>query len=170
MSRVSATLLLCLACWSLPAVSLELTAEEQAWLAAHPELSLGVDHNWPPYEFIDDNERYQGLADYRTDYIRQTQQRGAEGVQSRQFNQYLNFITKLDQALEQQNLQIQQAQRVVDMRRTAWLTMQKKRKAIELLIDKELAASQQRQNKLEQKLLDEIATQQFFRRLQQTGV
>ncbi|WP_348734394.1 flagellar export protein FliJ [Rheinheimera texasensis] len=116
------------------------------------------------------NDRYQGLADYRTDYIRQTQQRGAEGVQSRQFNQYLNFITKLDQALEQQNLQIQQAQRVVDMRRTAWLTMQKKRKAIELLIDKELAASQQRQNRLEQKLLDEIATQQFFRRLQQQGV
>ncbi len=116
------------------------------------------------------NDRYQGLADYRTDYIRQTQQRGAEGVQSRQFNQYLNFITKLDQALEQQNLQIQQAQRVVDMRRTAWLTMQKKRKAIELLIDKELAASQQRQNRLEQKLLDEIATQQFFRRLQQHGV
>lgn len=116
------------------------------------------------------NDRYQGLADYRTDYIRQTQQRGAQGVQSRQFNQYLNFITKLDQALEQQHLQIQQAQRVVDMRRTAWLTMQKKRKAIELLIDKELAASQQRQNKLEQKLLDEIATQQFFRRLQQSGV
>ncbi|WP_031571327.1 flagellar export protein FliJ [Rheinheimera texasensis] len=116
------------------------------------------------------NDRYQGLADYRTDYIRQTQQRGAEGVQSRQFNQYLNFITKLDQALEQQNLQIQQAQRVVDMRRTAWLTMQKKRKAIELLIDKELASSQQRQNRLEQKLLDEIATQQFFRRLQQQGV
>jgi flagellar FliJ protein len=116
------------------------------------------------------NDRYQGLADYRTDYIRQTQQRGAEGVQSRQFNQYLNFITKLDQALEQQNLQIQQAQRVVDMRRTAWLTMQKKRKAIELLIDKELSASQQRQNRLEQKLLDEIATQQFFRRLQQNGV
>ncbi len=116
------------------------------------------------------NDRYQGLADYRTDYIRQTQQRGAEGVQSRQFNQYLNFITKLDQALEHQNLQIQQAQRVVDMRRTAWLTMQKKRKAIELLIDKELASSQQRQNRLEQKLLDEIATQQFFRRLQQQGV
>ncbi len=72
MSRVSATLLLCLACWSLPAVSLELTAEEQAWLAAHPELSLGVDHNWPPYEFIDDNERYQGLA---ADYVELLEQR-----------------------------------------------------------------------------------------------
>jgi flagellar FliJ protein len=116
------------------------------------------------------NERYQGLADYRTDYIRQTQQRGAQGIQSRQFNQYLNFITKLDLALEQQNLQIQQAQRVVDMRRTAWLAMQKKRKAIELLIEKDLAAGQQRQNKQEQNMLDEIATQQFFRRLQASNL
>ena len=111
------------------------------------------------------NDRYQGLADYRTDYIRQTQQRGAEGVQSRQFNQYLNFITKLDQALEQQNLQIQQAQRVVDMRRTAWLTMQKKRKAMEILIERELAEIQRKADKQEQKMLDEIATQQFFRRV-----
>lgn len=109
------------------------------------------------------NERYQGLADYRTDYIRQTQQRGEQGLHSGQFNQYLNFITKLDQALEQQNLQIQQAQRVVDMRRNAWLTMQKKRKAIELLIEKELSALAQRQNRQEQKLLDEIAMQQFVR-------
>ena len=116
------------------------------------------------------NERYQGLADYRTDYIRQTQQRGAQGIQSRQFNQYLNFITKLDLALEQQNLQIQQAQRVVDMRRTAWLAMQKKRKAIEILIEKDLAAGQQRQNKQEQNMLDEIATQQFFRRLQSSNL
>ncbi len=108
-------------------------------------------------------ERYQGLADYRTDYIRQTQQRGQQGLASRQFNQYLSFVTKLDQALEQQNLQIQQAQRVVDMRRSAWLTMQKRRKAIELLIDKELTAAQQRQNRQEQKMLDEIAMQQFVR-------
>lgn len=72
MSRVSATLLLCLACWSLPAVSLELTREEQAWLAANPELSLGTDHNWPPYEFSDDSEHYQGLA---ADYIALFEQR-----------------------------------------------------------------------------------------------
>jgi flagellar FliJ protein len=111
-------------------------------------------------------EKYTGLATYRTDYIRQSQQRGAEGVASRQFNQYLNFITKLDQALTQQNLQVQQAQRVTDMRRNAWLAMQKKRKALDLLIDKELQAGNLRAQKQEQKMLDEIATQQFFRRLQ----
>jgi flagellar FliJ protein len=110
-------------------------------------------------------EKYTGLANYRTDYIRQSQQRGAEGVASRQFNQYLNFITKLDQALTQQNLQVQQAKRVTDMRRNAWLAMQKKRKALDLLIDKEVQAGHLRAQKQEQKMLDEIATQQFFRRL-----
>jgi flagellar protein FliJ len=111
-------------------------------------------------------EKYAGLANYRTDYIRQSQQRGAEGIASRQFNQYLNFITKLDQALTQQNMQVQQAQRVAGMRRTAWLEMQKKRKALDLLIDKELQAGYVRAQKQEQKMLDEMATQQFFRRLQ----
>ncbi|MBU1437334.1 MAG: flagellar export protein FliJ [Gammaproteobacteria bacterium] len=113
-------------------------------------------------------EKYAGLANYRTDYIRQSQQRGAEGIASRQFNQYLNFITKLDQALTQQNMQVQQAQRVAGMRRTAWLEMQKKRKALDLLIDKELQAGYVRAQKQEQKMLDEMATQQFFRRLQTT--
>jgi ABC-type amino acid transport substrate-binding protein len=51
---------------------LELTAEEQAWLAAHPELSLGVDQDWPPYEFIDNEDQYQGLA---ADYVRVIEQR-----------------------------------------------------------------------------------------------
>lgn len=111
-------------------------------------------------------QKYAGLANYRTDYIRQSQQRGAEGVASRQFNQYLNFITKLDQALTQQNMQVQQAQRVTEMRRNAWLAMQKKRKALDILIDKELQAGFARAQKQEQNMLDEMATQQFFRRLQ----
>ncbi|WP_397380250.1 EAL domain-containing protein [Pseudomonas sp.] len=66
MSRFSATVVLCLLAWALPASSLELTPEEQAWLAAHPELRLGVDSNWPPFEFIDDEQHYQGLA---ADYV-----------------------------------------------------------------------------------------------------
>lgn len=113
-------------------------------------------------------DKYSGLANYRTDYIRQSQQRGAEGIASRQFNQYLNFITKLDQALTQQNMQVQQAQRVAEMRRNAWLLMQTKRKALDLLIDKELQAGYVRGQKQEQKMLDEMATQQFFRRLHAT--
>ena len=66
MSRFSAIAVLCLLAWALPASSLELTPEEQAWLAAHPELSLGIDNNWPPFEFIDHDSQYKGLA---ADYV-----------------------------------------------------------------------------------------------------
>jgi len=72
MPRVAATLLLCLACWAAPVLSLELTSIEQAWLAENPQLSLGVDRDWPPYEFIDGDEQYQGLA---ADYVRLIEQR-----------------------------------------------------------------------------------------------
>lgn len=111
--------------------------------------------------------KYDGLANYRTDYIRQSQQRGMQGVQSRQFNQYLAFITKLDQALEQQNMQVQQAKKVAETRRVNWILMQRKRKAIDLLIEKELEKIAIKAQKQEQKMLDEIATQQFFRNLAQ---
>ncbi len=114
---------------------------------------------------LQQQQKYQGLADYRIDYIRQTQQKGADGIYSRQFNQYLNFITKLDQALEQQNMHIQQAQRVVDQRRNAWMAMQKKRKAIEQLISKEHEKLQFKAMRQEQKLSDEVAMQLFIRRL-----
>lgn len=110
-------------------------------------------------------DKYNGLANYRTDYIRQSQQRGMQGVQSRQFNQYLAFITKLDQALEQQNMQVQQAKKVAETRRVNWILLQRKRKAIDLLIEKELEKMAIKAQKQEQKMLDEIATQQFFRNL-----
>ncbi len=47
------------------ASALELTAEEQAWLAEHPVIHLGIDSAWPPYEFLDEAGQYQGIsADY----------------------------------------------------------------------------------------------------------
>jgi flagellar FliJ protein len=118
---------------------------------------------------LQQQQKYQGLADYRTDYIRQSQQKASAGIQSRQFNQYLNFITKLDTALTQQQQQIMQAEKVVAQRKQTWLAQQKKRKALESLIAKEMALKQQKAAKQEQKMLDEIATLQFFRRLQQSS-
>ncbi|MDF3935508.1 bifunctional diguanylate cyclase/phosphodiesterase [Pseudomonas citronellolis] len=61
MPRLQAVLL-CLACWVTQAGALTLTPDEQAWLRQHPQLRLGVDTSWPPFEFRDDAGRYQGLA------------------------------------------------------------------------------------------------------------
>jgi flagellar FliJ protein len=110
-------------------------------------------------------QKYQGLADYRIEYVQQTQSRGQQGMQSRQFNQYLNFIGKLDAALTAQQQYVQQAKASADQRLLQLLAMQKKRKALEILIERELAEAQRKADKQEQKMLDEIATQQFFRRV-----
>ncbi|WP_127021531.1 flagellar export protein FliJ [Rheinheimera mangrovi] len=110
-------------------------------------------------------QKYQGLADYRIEYVQQTQSRGQEGMASRQFNQYLNFIGKLDAALTAQQQYVQQAKANADQRLAQLLAMQKKRKAMEILIERELTEIQRKADKQEQKMLDEIATQQFFRRV-----
>ncbi|UVE17404.1 EAL domain-containing protein [Pseudomonas sp. LS44] len=72
MPRLPVILLLCLALWASPSSALNLTDEERAWLAAHPELRLGVDASWPPFEFRDEHNRYKGLA---SDYVRLIEQR-----------------------------------------------------------------------------------------------
>ena len=75
-------------------------------------------------------QKYQGLANYRTEYIQQSQRQGSQGVQSRQYSQYVNFIGKLDQALVQQARVVHQAKAAAEQRKQSWLKMQTKRKAL----------------------------------------
>ncbi len=72
MPRLSAMLLLALLTWTATAGALTLTDEERSWLKTHPELRLGVDASWPPFEYRDEEGRYQGLA---ADYIHLIQER-----------------------------------------------------------------------------------------------
>ena len=39
-----------------------LTAEEQAWLAEHPVLRVGIDAHWAPMEFVDKTDKPQGIS------------------------------------------------------------------------------------------------------------
>ena len=45
---------------------LELTLKERTWLADHGKLRLGVDPDWPPFEFFSNKKEYSGLA---SDYM-----------------------------------------------------------------------------------------------------
>jgi diguanylate cyclase (GGDEF)-like protein len=51
---------------------LELTREERAWLDRHPVIRLASDYAWPPFESIDENGRYRGIA---ADYMRLLERR-----------------------------------------------------------------------------------------------
>ncbi len=39
------------------------TSEEKAWIKAHPVITLGADHSWPPYDFIDKNGKHGGISE-----------------------------------------------------------------------------------------------------------
>lgn len=41
---------------------LKLTEQEKEWLAAHPVIRVGIDHNWAPIESIDDKGRHTGVS------------------------------------------------------------------------------------------------------------
>ena len=44
-----------------------LTPFERSWLKAHPQIYIGGDPHWPPFEMIDKEGEYQGVvADYIT--------------------------------------------------------------------------------------------------------
>lgn len=58
------------------AVRFRLTAEEEAWLAEHKELRLGIDTNWAPFEQLDSLGNYAGIA---ADYVKTLQ--GLLGVE-----------------------------------------------------------------------------------------
>lgn len=45
---------------------MRLTAAEEAWLAEHRQLRLGIDPGWPPFEFRDAEGSYAGIA---ADYV-----------------------------------------------------------------------------------------------------
>lgn len=44
------------------AVSLPLTAEEKAWLQAHPVVVYGAESDWPPYDFVDAQGKHAGFS------------------------------------------------------------------------------------------------------------
>lgn len=53
--------------FSAPQQASDLNADEQTWLNNHPIIRVGVDQNWPPFDFVDRNKNHQGIA---SDYLK----------------------------------------------------------------------------------------------------
>ena len=109
-------------------------------------------------------ERLKSVNEYRLEYMRRLNQRSQAGIDSATYSHFHAFIAKLDNASEQVKIAVHQAKSLVETRKKQWLEQRRKIQAVELLRDKKLAALQVIANKQEQKMFDEIATQQFVRR------
>ncbi|GAB2690206.1 flagellar export protein FliJ [Aliiglaciecola sp. 3_MG-2023] len=108
-------------------------------------------------------QKLTSLEGYRLDYLRQTQVKSADTLNIDKFNKLHSFIGKLDKACQQQMQVHNQAVLVAEQRKELWLAQQRKRKAVEMLLDKKRQAREVRNNKLEQLFMDELSTQRFIR-------
>tara|TARA_R110000737_G_scaffold332588_1_gene349595 strand:+ start:305 stop:739 length:435 start_codon:yes stop_codon:yes gene_type:complete len=115
-------------------------------------------------DYQQNKERLQSVSDYRLEYMKRLNQRSLAGIDSATYSHFHAFIAKLDNAAQQVKIAVHQAKTLVDTRKKQWLEQRRKIQAVELLRDKKLAALQLAANKQEQKMFDEMATQQFVRR------
>jgi flagellar FliJ protein len=108
--------------------------------------------------------RLQGVSDYRLEYMKRLSQRAESGVDSATYSHYHAFIAKLDQAATQVEIAMRQAKALAEQSKELWLKQRQKVKAVELLRDKRLQKLSLTAQRAEQKMFDEISTQQFIRR------
>ncbi|WP_158967779.1 flagellar export protein FliJ [Paraglaciecola sp. L3A3] len=128
------------------------------------EQKLGQDFQIAQNFAQENKQKLSGLENYRLDYLRQAQLKAKQGVGSQTFNQHQQFIGKLDKACELQMQHLNQALLVAEQRKSQWLQQQRKRKAVDMLIDKQAVAAQKLEDKKEQMMLDELSLQKFIRK------
>ncbi|KPZ54846.1 flagellar biosynthesis chaperone [Pseudoalteromonas sp. P1-13-1a] len=109
-------------------------------------------------------QKLQGLNNFRLEYSQQLNVKGKSGLSSAGFGQYHAFIAKIEEAIRQQASTVNTAKQVVSQRKALWLKQQVKAKAVAKLIEKQNLKAAALMAKSEQKMLDEFSANQFFQR------
>ena len=115
-------------------------------------------------EYQQNISRLAGVGEYRLEYMKRLSQRAENGLDSATYSHYHAFIAKLDSAAAQVEIAATQAKALVDQTKCIWLKQRQKVKAVELLCERRQKKLVKVAEKIEQKMFDEIATQQYLRR------
>ena len=106
------------------------------------------------------------LNNYRLEYMKQMQSQQGQAISASHYHQFHRFIRQIDDAITQQNRVVVDGEKQKEYRQQHWLEKQKKRKAVELLLASKEKKRQVVEQKRGQKMTDEFASQQFYRRHQ----
>ena len=109
-------------------------------------------------------QKLQGLTQFRSEYMSQLMSKAQAGLSSAGFSHYQNFIAKIEQAIAQQSQTVETAKRVMQQRQQLWQQQRIRSEAVAKLIAKKEQQKQVAMAKAEQKMLDEFSTNQFFAR------
>ena len=77
---------------------------------------------------------------------------------------YYRYIDRISEEIETQRQCVMEVKRLLDLKRMELIEAVKKRKTLDRLKDKEASTYRQRQHRQEQKVMNDVATQQYFRK------
>ncbi|MDF7679675.1 flagellar export protein FliJ [Enterobacteriaceae bacterium ESL0689] len=103
------------------------------------------------------------LLNYQDEYCQKLNHTLCDGMASASWQNYQQFITTLDLAIEQQRQQLQQWGQKVDLAARQWQAKQQRLNAFDTLHTRARDAEQQQENKRDQKMMDEFAQRSAYR-------
>jgi len=101
--------------------------------------------------------RLQELSNYHAEYQQRFERSGTLGINAVQIQSFLSFLANLQKAVDQQKVVISQAEARVEQKKQVWFTLRGKLRAIDTIVDNYRCLEQKEQDKLEQKIIDELA-------------
>ena len=107
--------------------------------------------------------RLQMLEQYREEYAQRLRESIAQGITRLVMLNYQDFLARIDEAIAQQKLAVENSERSTKAGQEEWKAQNKQLKAIDTLSQRHDARERQRENKIEQKLQDEFTTRKFGR-------
>ncbi len=101
------------------------------------------------------------LEQYRSEYADQMRTATLQGLTPLALRNYQDFLGRIDQAINQQRSAVQQSAQQTLSGQENWRQQNQRLKAIDTLSQRHDLRERHRENKQEQKLLDEFTTRRF---------
>ncbi len=105
--------------------------------------------------------RLQMLEQYRDEYAQRMREATAEGITRLILRNYQDFLARIDEAIEQQRQAVQNSELSTKAGQTEWRNQNTKLMAIDTLSSRHDARERYRENKQEQKILDEFSSRKY---------
>jgi flagellar FliJ protein len=102
------------------------------------------------------------LHGYRDDYAMRFDGAQVKGITPAVYFNFVAFLEKLDEAVKGQQEVVRHAERRAEQERQAWQACERKRLSYRTLNERAAAIALAKENKRDQKMMDEHATRQAF--------
>lgn len=122
---------------------------------------LLADYNTTRKNHIQETQKYHQLIQYKADYSNQLTNRGQAGYAMDKMKHVVNFINQLDHLIEQQFKQINNLQKQVTEAHNIYLKAKIDEDSLTKLIEKLKVDMSKNENRLLQKLCDEMIQNQW---------